>query len=53
MVNRTQRYFKLKLAQWKTLTHAANTLITVLVGHILRKRRMGVFAVCDEIRTRR
>ena len=23
------------------------------VGHILRKRRMGVFAVCDEIRTRR
>ena len=25
----------------------------MIIGHILRKRRMGVFAVCDEIRTRR
>ena len=34
---------KLKAMHWDSLP----------VGHILHKRRMGVFAVCDEIRTRR
>ena len=42
-----------RLVPWKGLKAVGPLVACLSVGDFLHKRRTGVFAVCDELRTRR